>query len=321
MNSDFLMPAQGSSISTMGRTPRPLRTFALAAAGIALSMAVLAPQRLVAPIGSSGSCCSSVRGMAAIIELCRVGRSGDAVHLADTELYRAGSNTALAGELHYLRGGALRLEGREDEAQIDYALAASLSGSDASPESQLDYQAQSGDFQTSSRIAREIINRPSDDTVTINNACWDLTMHPGGDPAMAARAMEPIAKATDHWGYVDTYAWTLFKSGRQQEAIQQEQRALMLVNENRLSGSNMDELYYCAGCLAGFEGNKVEAAQTLRMVFQHNIANTSAWDAAKSFSSAPGATTITNIVTPIVTGPVTQVKWNVVHISCPMDRM
>ncbi|MDQ2731648.1 MAG: hypothetical protein M3Y56_08320, partial [Armatimonadota bacterium] len=239
MNSDILMPVQGSSIGTMGRTPRPLRTFALAAAGFALCTAVLLPQRLVAPVGYRTSCCESARGMAAIIGLCRVGRSGDAVRLADSELYRAGGNTALAGELHYLRGGALRLEGREDEAQIDYSLAASLSGADSSPDSQLDFKAQSGDFDASNRIARDIVTKHSEDTLTINNACWELTMHPGGDATMAARAMEPIAKATDHWGYVDTYAWSLFKSGRQQEAVQQERRALTLINP-----INTDELYY-----------------------------------------------------------------------------
>ncbi|MDQ2731358.1 MAG: hypothetical protein M3Y56_06845, partial [Armatimonadota bacterium] len=102
---------------------------------------------------------------------------------------------------------------------------------------------------------------------------------------------------------------SLFKSGRQQEAIQQEQRALSLINSN-----NLDEFYYCSACLEGFQGQRDEAARTLRSVFQHNIANTSPWDAAKAFSSLPAAVTATRVNVPIQSAVI------YTYVRCPMDR-
>jgi hypothetical protein len=180
----------------------------------------------------------------------------------------------------------LDVAGRPDQAAKDYAVAGQLAAGFMDPADRVELIAESGDGSATRRLALQVIRDRTDDEFSVNNVCWALAMAPGGDPSRAAQAMAPIAETTDEPALIDTYAWCLYQSGQQRQALGQEQRALLIALRTGAPHTG----YYTA-CVDGMSGNAVEASVRLRSIFAGDIMFTSAWDAADCLAagSAPRA--------------------------------
>jgi hypothetical protein len=286
MYPDGLMTFQGSGISSFGAGPQPRRGAVLAALAIAIAMLTLSTQltTLSPPTNNGCTRCncyiSGYQGEAAIVALCRVGRADQAISVADSYLERLGSYPYPAARLHFLRAGALRLLGRSDEARTDYAIAARLSAADGDTLSGMDLLAQSENWSAAQASAWNVLKSAPDEPFAVNNACWELTIYPQGDAAAAARLMEPVVANTRSCEFLDTYAWALYLSGKQDAALDQEKRALQAAQ-----WQDSPRIGYYEACVDGMQGNKQRAATELRQLFQDNITFTSAWAAANRFAS------------------------------------
>lgn len=274
-----LTPVQGRSLSASGLRSRSLTWLTLAVVGMA-GWTMQAP-RPAPPDAAYSYCtpsCSSAFDPAnveeRIVALCRAGRPADAVALADIHLACGDQNTPLARSVHSLRGGALRLLRREEEARTDYTLAIDWNELPGSAAYDLSSLGEAQKWPELSRRAHEILQKDSQDDCTVNNTCWALLMNPAAAPVEVARLMKPIADRSHEPSYLDTYAWSLYLSGQRDAAIEQEQRAV---------GKEADDDPYYAACLKGMRGDREAAHAELIRVFQNDIRRTEAWVAASRF--------------------------------------
>ena len=275
---DGIMPVQGSGLATIGMGSRQARVLAFAVAGVALALISVLPR--VAPIPGAGlGCGDSSAGESAIIALCSQGRAADAVRLADAQLGCQRPDSAEAAWLHYLRGGALRLLGRESEATTDYSAAARIGRDTLDADAEVTFLGESGDTAQASELARQILRDSRTNKDLVNNACWALTIYGAGHSAEAVPEMRNLVSSSDDADRIDTYAWSLYLTGDRQGAMRQETRALDLATR---FGS--DHIRYFRACLQGMSGDREGAAKQLRMLFQEDVSYTSAWDTAQRFN-------------------------------------
>ncbi|HET6382462.1 MAG TPA: hypothetical protein VFJ58_03640 [Armatimonadota bacterium] len=281
MYPDSLMPIQGTSLSTSSQGARPWRVAVLVAAALMLAALFVLPRmNSTAPTYRYSACvCPAYSASYSIVTLCRIGRAADAVDVADSALSNVPADSYEAANLYFLRGGALRLLGRYSEAKADYAEAADIAAPYVSPDSRMELLAQSGDVSTLSELAQQSLSDNADNPYAVNNACWELAIYTDGSAAKAAQLMKPVAENSNNGAWIDTYAWTLYLSGDQQGAVQQEERAIQ-----NIQSEDADHIAYYHACLEGMEGNRAEAAQDLQQIFQDNIMFTSAWAAANQFA-------------------------------------
>ncbi|MCA1596167.1 MAG: hypothetical protein LC772_07050 [Chloroflexi bacterium] len=283
MYPDGLMPIQGTTLHGAAAPAKTLRTVVLVTALAGLAVMATSARYIPRPTAmyTMSECprCE-YRGAAMIIELCRIGRADEAVSLADSYLSRPGLPPMLQSHLYFLRAGALRLLGRDSESNQDYGYAAKISAADNDPQDQMELLAQAGEFSAAADMARQVLRDKAGDPYAVNNACWELTLYPAGDPAEAERLMQPIASQSQDAAWIDTHAWSLYRSGRTREAAAEEQRAI----DNIGPEEAWHAAYYHA-CLVGMQGDTARARRELDRIFQDDILFTSAWTAAQRFST------------------------------------
>ena len=289
MRSDMSIPTHGGIVGASGWPLRPTLFAASAIAGILAALCVGVKHHRAAPviIVCHRVSAATMDPEDAIVAYCRAGQPAKALEIADARL------TALndpadpesppvlrkleTGRIYFLRGGVLRLLYRETEAQADYAKAEKLAGDSIPGEERADLLAQSGNAAAACKSAEATIQNDPDDPDVVNNACWELALCPGGDAARAARLMAPIARDSTDSYHLDTYAWSLYRSGDVGAAIAEEQIAVQAAQPD-------DSPMFYAACLTGMQGDRLEAIQELRQIFQQNIRQPDAWAAAQAFA-------------------------------------
>ena len=133
-------------------------------------------------------------------------------------------------------------------------------------------------------LARKTLQNSNTDLWTLNAACWTLAIYPGGDPALAARSISKAALASRNPAIIDTYAWSLYRSGQVEDAKLQEMRAL-----GEAQAENDSLVSYLRACLLGMRGDPVRAEMDLRTIFRQDVSFVDAWTVAERFGERPRA--------------------------------